>query len=74
MRATAGLAAPSPEQRHGQGGHRNPGAGQVPEEEDGGGGISSRTEPRVGGSSGGCLSPLPPGGEGCARKMHGPPY
>lgn len=74
MIATAGLAALSPEQQHGQGCHRNPGAGQVPEEEEDGDGTSCCTEPRVGGSSSGCLCPLPPGGEGCASKMRGPPY
>lgn len=49
----------SPEKCDGWGCHWNPGAGQVPEEEDGGG-----TKPRAGSSSGGGLCPLPPAAEG----------
>lgn len=70
MRAIVELAAPSPEQEHGRGCHQHPGAGQVPEQEYGGGGTSCCTEPRVGSSGGGCISLLPPRGEGCASKMH----
>lgn len=70
MRAIVELAAPSPEQEHGRGCHQHPGAGQVPEQEYGGGGTSCCTKPHVGSSGGGCISLLPPRGEGCASKMH----